>query len=280
MGAKGMRELNWFSTSKDIIYYVDNTYEVMRELYLQHEHSYAKCREETERRVVTTSYGVGTRGGVHRGCCTPSPLFDVLVGNCSRGRPAKRPGNRSGYRYGFDASGLIVSSEALCQAAPVSWEGISNKADYALGLCYELERQSLQRLTEEFYHEAKLTGINDYQPYKNHSLIMERYWYKNDRLDRMLFLLVHAVRLSLERDGEEKDAWVIKVGGQRCDDFQMQENSLYRYRSQRFDLCQTMTVDASELQEQAYEPREVVLKKPREISYAPGRPDIASVWGG
>lgn len=272
-GAKGMRELNWFSTSKDIIDYVDNTYEAMRELYLQHEHSYAKCREEAERRIVTTKYGVGTKGEVHRGCYTPSPLFDVLVGNCSRGRPAKRPGKRSCFRYGFDENEQIVSSEYLYQLRPVFWEGIVNKSDYTLGLCYGLEQQSLQRVTEEFYQEAKLAGINHYQPYKNHALIMERYWYSDHALDRMLFLIVHAFRLSLARDGEEKEAWIIKIGGQWCDDFQMNENKLCRYRSQMFDLCQTMTDDATELQENTYEPCECALKNPREISYAPGRPN-------
>lgn len=274
-----MRELDRFSNAKEIIDHVDHTYEELRELFLRYEHSYAECREETERRVVTTRYGVGARGDVHRGCCTPSPLFDVLVGNCSRGRPAKRPGKRGFFRYGFDENGQIVSSESLYQSAPVSWEGIESKGDYALGLCYGIEEQSLQRVTEEFYAGGKLTGLNHYRPYKNHSLLMERYWYREDALDRVLLLIVHAVRLPIERDGEEKDAWLIKVGGQWCDAFQMRENRLTRYRSQTFKLCQTVTAGASELQEEAYEPGEVVLKTPREITYAPGRPNLSGAWG-
>ena len=270
-----MRELSPHSAANDIMKYVNSTYEEMRPIFLQYDNSYCQLHEDVVGRIVKTGYGIGTTGGIHRGCYTPSLLFDILVGNCNRGRPAKRMSKNTCYQYGFDKNGFLISSESFYHTKPISWERVINEPDYSLGLCYKYGQHELASISEEFYNKGRLEGYHYYQPHKNHSLVVERYWYKNNQLDRMLLLIISAFRLPLDDKGGKNEpnySWITKVGGQWCFDFQIDQNMLSRFQSQTFSLAQTATVESTELYESVNDPCEFLLKKPKEISFAPGRP--------
>ncbi len=73
--------------------YEDN----LDELYIQAENS-----------IVRKEYG---RGGevMHRGFYCPSPIQDIIIGNCNRGRLIKNPRKPPDYEYGFDQDGKLLS---------------------------------------------------------------------------------------------------------------------------------------------------------------------------
>ena len=60
--------------------------------------------------VVREELAVGADGYLHRGTYSPSPVIDLLVGNCHRGRILKRPSSRSriSHRYLFDDEDLYM----------------------------------------------------------------------------------------------------------------------------------------------------------------------------
>ena len=98
----------------------------------------------------------GTQSALHRGYYCPSPIYDVVIGNCKRGRvlnDAKHP--RAWFQYSFDKAGdLIAVTHPVGTALPIReflfWEG-----PQVLGLTLD-ERQELRFVSMETYENGVL----------------------------------------------------------------------------------------------------------------------------
>ena len=68
---------------------------------------------ELERLVVRKEFAIGGKT-IHRGYYCPSPIYDIIVGGCARGRLAKRPGQSEiTYVYGMDAANNVVFADSF-----------------------------------------------------------------------------------------------------------------------------------------------------------------------
>lgn len=68
---------------------------------------------KAEKQVVHKEFA---RGGevIHRGFYCPSPVQDIIIGNCNRGRLIKNPRKTPDYEYGFDKDGRIILVKQFC----------------------------------------------------------------------------------------------------------------------------------------------------------------------
>ncbi len=93
--------------------------------------------DEIKRNVFREEYG---KGGelLHRGYYCPSPIFDIVVGNVSRGRLLKRPTSNSNptYRYGFDDNGNL-----LTVIHPNGTEIIIRQGEMEIGIDFDAENE-------------------------------------------------------------------------------------------------------------------------------------------
>lgn len=66
-----------------------------------------------ENNVVRKEYG---RGGevIHRGFYCPSPVQDIIVGNCNRGKLVKNPRKQPDYEFGFDRDDRLILVKQFC----------------------------------------------------------------------------------------------------------------------------------------------------------------------
>lgn len=64
--------------------------------------------------TVCYAYSVGGEA-LHRGYYCPSPILDIVVGNCSRGKLLKRVTEKSKptYRYGYDSNNEIITVDQI-----------------------------------------------------------------------------------------------------------------------------------------------------------------------
>lgn len=72
-----------------------------------------KIYDDLNSKITTREYA--TESELHRGFYCPSKIFDIVVGNCSRGRLLKKgiPNKKASFEYGFDSSQRLVTVNCL-----------------------------------------------------------------------------------------------------------------------------------------------------------------------
>lgn len=98
----------------------------------------------------------GTQSPLHRGYYCPSPIYDVVIGNCKRGRILNSP-TRSGawFQYSFDEAGnLIYVKHPIGTRTPII-EYLFQNGDEVIGVTVD-EYQKLHFVSIETYENGVL----------------------------------------------------------------------------------------------------------------------------
>ncbi|MBE7067626.1 MAG: hypothetical protein E7385_08765 [Ruminococcaceae bacterium] len=95
-----------------------------------------------------------------RGFYHPSPIFDIVVGNCNRGRLLKRITKKSRvtFKYGFDKSNRLVIVESMFNLSNKIREFIIYNENTALGIGFDSEN-SICYLCEEVFENNKIMHL-------------------------------------------------------------------------------------------------------------------------
>jgi len=136
--------------------------------------------------VLRYEYGIGGEV-IHRGYYCPSPIIDVIHGNCTRGRSVKKkPQKEPSYVFGFDKQNRLVTVE---QRDTNEKEFLLYRENVVQSLMYDVfcGYSHIINISECVYDEqgrireySKLKY--DFLGLKSDDLYKEVYEYKNDQL--------------------------------------------------------------------------------------------------
>ena len=265
------------SSPEDIVNLIDSYYSNINSLFQTYAAKYEAVRKEAESKEMSRGYGLGMTGAIHRGCYSPSPLCDIVVGNGNRGKVAKRRGKGSCFQFGFDEFGYPVSAEHLYNGNSVSWEGIYQESDRALGLLYTVDgKTELDGISLEFYDDQNRLGEYCFsRPNANRSLTIEHYWYNGNKPNGSLLLMVSSFKDSLTSGGSLcdsianniADSWQTLVRGVKCFDFHINGSALAGYQTQLFSIIKKETLPSNQWKCKIRPPQYFDLKKPTTISF-------------
>lgn len=190
-----MYNAKWFEERKEMIKNCQNSREYREELEkyrsISHEMSRLagqykekpqKLIEKINESAAYKKYGVGGLY-IHRGAMCPSPILDLVVGNCKRGSLVNKLSARAAYEYSFDYNDQLIKVISLDDYK--AEEYIINCGEYTLGLAYDAEGK-LNRITQCFYKEnitSYRTGHVLESRSKVNKLMAEEYSYKDNRLE-------------------------------------------------------------------------------------------------
>lgn len=95
---------------------LENFYEkdkYFKSLYNSYKNKLDYFYDKAKKQVVRKEYA---RGGetIHRGFYCPSPVQDIIVGNCKRGKLVKKPRKIPDYEYWFDDNNHLILVEQIC----------------------------------------------------------------------------------------------------------------------------------------------------------------------
>lgn len=265
------------SSTEDIMILIDSYYSNINSLFQTYAVKYEAIRKEAKSKEMSIGYGLGMTGAIHRGCYSPSPLCDIVVGNGNRGKVAKRRGKGSCFQFGFDEFGYPVSAEHLYNGNSVSWEGIYQESDRALGLLYTVEgKTELDGISLEFYDDQN--RLEEYcfsRPNANRSLTIEHYWYNDNKPNGFLLLMVSSFKDNSTSGGSlcdsiannMADSWQTLVRGVKCFDFHINGSALAGYQTQLFSIIKKETLPSNQWKCKIRPPQYYDLKKPTTISF-------------
>ena len=265
------------SSPEDIVNLIDSYYSNINSLFQTYAAKYEAVRKDAESKEMSRGYGLGMTGAIHRGCYSPSPLCDIVVGNGNRGKVAKRRGKGSCFQFGFDEFGYPVSAEHLYNGNSVSWEGIYQESDRALGLLYTVDgKTELDGISLEFYDDQN--RLEEYcfsRPNANRSMTIEHYWYNGNKPNGSLLLMVSSFKDSLTSGGSLcesianniADSWQTLVRGVKCFDFQINDSALAGYQTQLFSIQKEEPLPSNQWKCKIRPPQYYDLKKPTTISF-------------
>lgn len=265
------------SSIEDIMLLIDSYYSTINNLFQTYAAEFEAVREDAKSKEMSIGYGLGMTGAIHRGCYSPSPLCDIVIGNGNRGRVAKRPGKGSCFQFGFDEFGYPVSAEHLYNGNSVSWEGIYQESDRALGLLYTVDgKTELDGISLEFYDDQN--RLEEYcfsRPNANRSLTIEHYWYNGNEPSGFLLLMVSSFKDCLSSVGSLRysiaknmaDSGQTLVRGVKCFDFHINSSVLTGYQTQLFSVLKEEPFPSNKWKCKIQPPQYFDLKKPTTISF-------------
>lgn len=98
----------------------------------------------------------GTQSALHRGYYCPSPIYDVVIGNCKRGRILNSPKHpRAWFQYSFDEAGdLIAVTHPVDAALPIR-EYLFREGPQVIGVTLD-EHHALRFVSMETYENGML----------------------------------------------------------------------------------------------------------------------------
>lgn len=120
----------------------------------EHEERMQKCKEL----VNTYQYAVGGEL-LHRGYYCPSPVKDIVMGNCNRGKRIKHPikfEQKMMYEYGFCDDQLLLIKHNIDDQI-IETEYISYTDSKQIGCTFNSEMK-LRTISECIYNDDKLTS--------------------------------------------------------------------------------------------------------------------------
>ena len=132
-----------------------------------------QCRflqDKLEKEVVREEHAIGGEV-MHRGYYCPSPVQDIVIGNCNRGKLLKRMTVRSKptYKYGFNADSELIIAYTISEVGIVP-EIIIRQDQTEIGIKF-LENFGIQEISESIYRNGKIVSYihAPYQPCLNSS---------------------------------------------------------------------------------------------------------------
>ena len=137
-------------------------------------------------------YCVGST--LHRGYYNPSPVYDIIVGNTSRGRISKKPSaDKVTHRYFFDRENELFKVDNIYQSKTAYTEWLYRENNVRYGFTVDCGMH-LSAVTKESYQEGRLVTFalvhciyknNKYEFYKYHE---ETYQYDIEGLHLCNFI--------------------------------------------------------------------------------------------
>lgn len=140
-------------TENDIKNYCKKKCEYYDTLSKEYSPRYNELYSKVTRNIVRKEYS--SKGSeIHRGFYCPSPVQDVVIGNCKWGRLLKNKGNFSsnGFEYGFDEKDRLIF--ARCDEID-NIEFIEYKDNYSIGYGFNISKSKpeLVKISECFYDD-------------------------------------------------------------------------------------------------------------------------------
>jgi len=133
---------------------------------------------------------------IHRGCCCPSPVIDLLVGNTKRGKLTdKLPKTKKEYfKYYYDDTGFVFFAEkynpGLSVESPVEVEIIVRDNDVEFGITFDsINPTSINYLTKAHYEGQFIKSYSElvYSEYIQKAMMdlhYEEYMYTENQLTK------------------------------------------------------------------------------------------------
>jgi len=159
--------------------------EIINRYFRDYQKQYINLRQN----VVCYEYALGSEG-LDRGYYCPSPILDIIIGGCKRGRISKTPppSGVDGYRYGFNADGQLIIAETLEDISDK--EIICYQEDSVLGVSFRIGDGSLEKIRSYMecrYENGKIKScIRAEDPYESQGYreyVIENYHYCENGLD-------------------------------------------------------------------------------------------------
>ncbi len=141
-------------TENDIKNYCKKKCEYYDTLSKEYSPRYNELYSKVTRNIVRKEYS--SKGSeIHRGFYCPSPVQDVVIGNCKRGRLLKNKNKLSsyGFEYGFDEKDRLIF--ARCDEID-NIEFIEYKDNYSIGYRFRTPKSTkpeLDSISECFYDD-------------------------------------------------------------------------------------------------------------------------------
>lgn len=141
---------------------------------------------ETTQKEYTYKFGIGGQN-LHRGWYCPSIIYDIVIGNASRGRLVKNPQPQTSpsFRYCFNANGTLLRVDEYSNGKIAASECLLHENKTIKGVTITPDKQLL-RYSEELYSGSILTQYSyiDYNPCDKtpYFLHCEKYKLEGNRL--------------------------------------------------------------------------------------------------
>lgn len=138
----------------------------------------------TQKKIVREEYSVKGEE-LERGFYSPSPIIDIVIGNCSRGRLLKRLTVKSkiSFSYGFDDFNRLISVNSWVDGKLATFENILYFDNSALGITYTSDHTITSICEEVFENDRKKSIVQVFFKLTNYGtkifeLHNEKYLYK------------------------------------------------------------------------------------------------------
>lgn len=167
-------------TGREIDLLVDHVYDTLVQLVQEYENRYHELYPQLSAQVGSVKFG---RGGelLPRGFYCPSPVLDILVGGCHRGKILKRVVNWEDITaYGFNSDGELI----LLERPWHDKELIFRMPGREIGIGFDSDHE-LNSIEECIYCDGKLLRYvwAFYSCGIINNVVIENYSYNNDRLN-------------------------------------------------------------------------------------------------
>jgi hypothetical protein len=133
--------------------------------------------------VAKTTFKQYASGGemLHRGHFLPSPTFDLVTGNCNRGRLLKKvmAGNKIAYEYSFDNNNNLIMVKKQPDTSYETMEIILHEGSNSIGITFDKDKMVLD-ITECMYKDRKITSYLYclYESYNNKIVTYQKEHYQ------------------------------------------------------------------------------------------------------
>lgn len=127
-------------------------------LVKKYENQFDQMQGEIADGIRSKKYG--TSGSLlHRGYYSPSPIYDLVVGNVKRGRLLKNfPPQEYAYGYQYDENGKLSIVNLYRDGAIIEKEFIVRKNNVSLGITFE-ENKKIRCLCKENFQNEQLSQL-------------------------------------------------------------------------------------------------------------------------
>ena len=146
-----------------------------------------------EKNVVKKEF---SRGGecLHRGFYCPSPVLDIVIGGCKRGKLIKKPRKTPDFEYWFNADNKIILTKKAnipegFDSSAIEYELIFNYYDFTESVIFQINPNKtvhISGLTKCLYQNKQIQSY-DYmsvfdEPFNCNEISNEEFFYNNGRL--------------------------------------------------------------------------------------------------
>lgn len=166
--------------------------EELREYIRRYAGKRMELEQQCQPHIRTHQYGLGD-SNMQRGALCPSKIFDVVVGNVTRGRLVKNIGKKQPtYIYSFDEDGRLIKAETTKEYFEKSFlvEYILYEGDCEIGITYRVKenrKEELVYVTRVTRERGKLISYEwgygiDEEKNRMWELYSEKYFYDEEGL--------------------------------------------------------------------------------------------------